>query len=81
MSQKKKKLRRAYAVCLRVFPLTANGLFKIHGPVSSRCRGSGSPPRQTNQDVTGDQATLDDQSDPPCAPQSQPLRLESIPKV
>ena len=28
-----------------------------------------------------DQATLDNQSDPPRAPQNQPLRLESIPKV
>ena len=59
------------------FPLTAKGF--IH--LCSHCRGSGSPPRQTNQDVSGDQATLDVQSDPPRAPQNQPLHLESVPKV
>jgi len=72
----------AYAVCVfGVFSLTASGLIRIHGPVNSCCRGSGGLPHQTNQDVSGDQVTSDDQCDPPHAPQNQPLRLESTPKV
>ena len=60
-------------VCvLRSFSVTISGLIRSHGPVRSRCKGSGRPPRNASQSLlVGSQ--LSAASSPASHPHSQPL--------
>ena len=60
------------SVCLRGFSVTISGLIRSHGPVHSRCQGSGRPPRNASQSPPAG-SQLSAASSPASSPRGQPL--------
>ena len=67
------------SVCLCTFCITASWLVRSHGPIHSRCPGSGKPPKIIGTILlAGSQQTAEEPTMPPCGlspPQSPPKKF------
>ena len=60
------------SVCLSDFSVNISGLIRSHGPVHSRCQGSGRPPRNASQSPPAG-SQLSAASSPASPPRGRPL--------